>query len=168
MVLTPTMRIRVADTSRWARELGTARQIGAVLDERVNAALRERQVGLRWILPAELQAAYERNRSYATNPYQLAVEPLRAPALVAGGRYGEPLATQLRTMIALHEDARAVFVPVELRLDGPHATLRVVLVDPRYAMAQWVGELRGDLGTRPATAALSELATQLVNLFSAP
>ena len=79
------------------------------------------------------------------------------PLFVALSRYGDPLASQLRTMIALHESARYVLLPVELRFEREaagrsYAMLRVVVVDARAAEARWVGEVRGDAAANPAAA----------------
>ena len=53
------------------------------------------------------RASTRANPTYAVDPYALAVEPLRdAGRRASGAKIADPLATQLRTMIALH-DSRA-------------------------------------------------------------
>jgi hypothetical protein len=124
-------------------------------------------------LPAELSRAYERNRSYATDPYQLTVNALRSPAFVAASRYDEPLASQLRTMIALHDDTRVVLVPVEVRFErvgvgsAGRAILRTALLDARTTEARWVGDVQSDASSTPARA-LESVAARLADLFLAP
>lgn len=134
-------------------------------------ALTARGLAPRWILPAELSRAYERNRTYATDPYQLATDPLRAPSFKSGERYAEPLSSQLRTMIALHEDTRYVLIPVDLRFEregtGGRAIVRFALLDPRSAEARWVGELPGAAAQTPSLA-LDSVADRLADLFVAP
>jgi hypothetical protein len=170
VILTPVSHVR-ADTLGLVQQLGGARLTGRKLDSSVVAALEERGIARRWVLPADLARSHERNRTYATDPYQLAVEPLRASAFVAGSRFGEPLSSQLRTMIALHGESRYVLLPIEFRLerDGAAArgVLKAALVDPRFAQATWVGEVKGDPVASPAQA-LANVAARLADLFVAP
>jgi hypothetical protein len=77
-------------------------------------------------------------------------------------------------MIALHEDTRFVLVPVQLHFDGGEgsgkvgkAVLRVALLDPRFAEAKWVGDVKGD-AVATAALALSSVASRLADLFVAP
>ena len=167
MVLAPTARVRAPDTVALVRERGGSRALARSLDSAIVTQLRERDLARNWILPAELQRAFERNRTYASDPYQLAVEPIRSDDFEAGKKFGEPLSSQLRTMIALHEDARHVIVPVELRLGGEQPALRVAVIDPRTAEARWVGTVEGEPGAVTARS-LTQLAERLVNLFFAP
>ena len=96
--------------------------------------------------------AISRRRSNETHPTRrilaLAEEPLRSPALNIEQRLPEPLASQLRTMVALHEDARLILAPVEVRFEpvgtGGRALLRIVLVDPRLSRPTWIGEVVSD------------------------
>ena len=167
LALAPTALVRVADSSAWVQQLGKARSIGILMDGRIISALRDRGLDSRWYLPADLLASYERNKSYATNPYQLTVEQVRSPAFVAGSKFADPLASQLRTMIALHEDARFVVLPVELRLEPSRATLRLVVLDVRSAEARFVGKISSDSGAAPALA-LTQIGQRVVDLFAAP
>ena len=170
LAVTPVGRVG-ADSLGWVQQLGGTAAAARRLDTAIATALAARGLAQRWILPAELWRSYERNRSYATDPYQLAIEQLRAPAFVALSRVTEPLSTQLRTMIALHEDARLVLVPVELRFTraaaAGHGVLRVALLDPRFAEARWVGEVTGDTASVPARA-LASVSARLADLFIAP
>jgi hypothetical protein len=170
IALTPTALVR-ADSLGWVQALGGAQAVRRLADSVILAALTERAIGGGWVLPTELMRGYERNRNYAANPYQLSVEPLRAPKFVALSRYGEPLASQLRSMIALHGDARIVVLPVEVRFErvagGGRSVLRVAVLDPRFAEARWVGELTGDSTSVPARA-LAEVGRRFADLFTAP
>lgn len=173
LVLAPTAHVRDADSLGWVQQLGGARVVARRLDTAIVAVLDQRGVRPRWIMPSELARTYERNRTYAADPYQLVVEGLRGPAFRTGDKFGEPLSSQLRTMIALQDDARYVVLPVDLRFDrdgrggAARAVLRVALLDPRSAEARWVGEVKSDASTR-AGAALSGVATRLADLFVAP
>jgi hypothetical protein len=174
VVVTPTAHVRVADSLGWVQQLGGAKSVARRLDSNMVALFDVRGLGSRWIFPAELTRAYERNRTYATDPYQLVVEQVRGAKFKTGERYGEPLSSQLRTMIALHEDARFVLLPADLRFErdgragrAGRAVLRVALLDPRFAEARWVGDVRGDAADGGAQA-LSTLAMRVADLFVAP
>lgn len=168
LTLTPVGYLR-ADTSAWWRQGGAVSARSA--DSALVAALTARGLARNWLLPAALVAAWERNRTYATDPYRLALQPLRSAEFVAASRFGEPLSSQLRTMIALHEDARLVLVPVELRFEpvgaAARGVLKLALLDPRYAHANWVGTVEGDAAPTPQ-AALASVATKVADLFIAP
>jgi hypothetical protein len=170
VILTPTARVIAFSTSD---TLGTEPRLtqaeARAFDEELVRRLRERGLASTWILPADLVRAYERNRTYAPDPHNLATEPVRSPRFTAGSKYGEPLSSQLRTMIALHEEARYVLLPIILRLNhGGRTTLRVALLDPRFAQAQWVGEIRSDSAVAQPGTALTQVARRVADLFAAP
>lgn len=174
LIVTPTARVRGADTLGWVQQLGGTRATARRLDTSIVAVFDGRGLASRWIMPAELERSYQRNRNYATDPYQLAVEQLRAVTYVAGKKYEEPLSSQLRTMIALHEDARLVLIPVDLRFEREgtsttlgRAVLRTVILDPRFAESRFVADVRGDVAGTPAEA-LSSVASRLADLFLVP
>ena len=170
IVIVPTSIIRL-DTAGWVQSAGGPRPVARQLDSAIALQLESRGLASGWILPAGLQKTYERNRSYAQDPYQLATQQLRSLSFKSGERYGEPLSSQLRTMIALEEDARYVVIPVELKFEKDGAmlrgVLRLALLDPRAADARWVGEVKGV----PASAlapALSSVSQKFADLFAAP
>jgi hypothetical protein len=169
IALTPTSIVRL-DSLGWGQRLGGPIAAGRALDSALAAAFYDRGVSKAWVMPPELVRSYERNRSYATNPYEFTTNGLRAVNFQATSRYGEPLASQLRTMIALHESVRLVLLPVELRFekDGKagRAVLRAVLLDARAADARWVGEIRGDTSSVPRRA-LDSVAGRFADLFVA-
>lgn len=169
IALTPTSIVRM-DSLGWSQRLGGSIVAGKALDSALANALYERGVSKQWVLPPDLVRSYERNRSYATSPYELTTNGLRAVNFQAASRYGEPLASQLRTMIALHESVRMVLLPVELRFEKEGSTgraiLRAVLLDARAADARWVGEIRGDTSSVPRRA-LESVAGRFADLFVA-
>jgi hypothetical protein len=173
IVVVPVGAVRVADTTiAWVAQLGGARATARRLDTSIVAVLDARGLSSRWVLPAELRRVYERNRAYAADPYQLVWEPVRSPRFKTGERYGEPLSSQLRTMIALHEDARYVLLPIELRFErarggvgvAGRGVLRAALVDARLTQALWVGDVHGDFSS-DHTAAIASVAAKLIDLF---
>ena len=113
------------------------------------------------------------------NPQSLSADPLRAPGLRIGQRIGEPLATQLRSLVAMHGD-RYALVPVEVSFvpegsaeggtatRGGRAVLRLVLVDARASQVKWIGEVRSDFATSPSKAVEATLALRVGDLVAAP
>ena len=174
VVVTPTYALNVASDLGWSDRIGRARDVLRTMDADIATALDERGLRRGWVLPSDLAQSYTRNPTYASDPYALAVEPLRASSFVAGARLPEPLASQLRTMIALHENARLVLAPVELRLEragvggaAARATLRIALLDPRFSEARWVGDVRGDTASAFTPQLTATVARKLVDLIAA-
>jgi hypothetical protein len=88
------------------------------------------------------------------------------------GRLPEPLASQLRTLVALREDARLILAPVDLRFEksgaGGRGRLRVVLIDPRYSTVTWIGEITSDALPAFSPAISAGIASKLANIVAAP
>jgi hypothetical protein len=161
---------------RGAPELGWSVPRGQdaihVMDADLAASLSERVGSRTWVYPDALVEAYTRNSMYATDPRQLNSETLRARTLTVGGQLPEPLATQIRTMIAL-SDARLVLIPAELRLERlpngmGRAVLRLVLVDGRSAEIKWAGEAFGDEVAMYGPAVTASVASRVADLIAAP
>jgi hypothetical protein len=174
LIIAPTAGARGDTVLRWSEQLGGSASAALRLDTNIAQAFAARGVTSQWIWPADLVRSYDRNRTYGVNPYRLAVTAVSAPGFKAGDKYAEPLSSQLRTMIAMHDDARLVLVPIELRFEREgaaggvgRALLRTTILDPRFAEARWVSEVRGDPASAPALA-LASLASRLADLFVAP
>ena len=172
IVVLPSYASRVMPGLEWARAVGRPVDIQRTLDADIAAALDERGLGKTWIFPAQLQQSYKRNTPYATDPYVLAEEPLRSPSLTTDSRLPEPLASQLRTLVALHEDARLILAPVEVRFEkagrGGRGVLRIVLIDPRFSTVSWIGELASDTAPAFTPAISASIAAKLANVIAAP
>jgi hypothetical protein len=170
IVLLPTYSIRVMPGLAWSAAIGRPADVQRNLDADLLAALEERGLRKRWIFPDDLQASFKRNASYAADPYALAEEPLRSPSLNVEQRLPEPLASQLRTLVALHEDARLILAPVEVRFEpsgtGGRAVLRLVLVDPRLSRPTWIGEVVSDSAPAFGPVISASLASKLANLVA--
>jgi hypothetical protein len=145
-----------------------------VLDDEIAAALAERGLGQTWVFPDQLWRGHSRNPSLGVDPYRLASQPLRSARLAVGDRLPEPLASQLRTLVAVH-DGRLVLVPIEVYFDIDRAAgsgrtaLRLALADARFAEIRWLGEVKAaQPGTAPDRAQLVDVATRLANLVIAP
>jgi hypothetical protein len=159
----PAYSVRIVPGLDWS--IGRPNDVKTTLDADISAALDERGVKKAWVLPDQLLAAYKRNPTYSTDPYALAEEPLRAPNLALETRLAEPLASQIRTMVALLPDTRLVLAPVELRLEragtGGRGVLRIVLVDARASNVRWVGEISSDTSASFGPAITASIAARL-------
>jgi hypothetical protein len=168
IVLLPTYSIRVMPGLSWS--IGRPIDIQRTLDADLVAAFDERGLRKAWIFPEDLQASFKRNASYAADPYALAEEPLRSSALNIEQRLPEPLASQLRTLVALHEDARLILAPVEVRFEptgtSGRAVLRLVLIDPRLSRPTWIGEVVSDSASAFGPVISASLASKLANLVA--
>ena len=170
-IVTPTYALHAVPGLNWSPPLRETRDILRAMDDDIAAAIANRGLKTGWIYPSDLALSYKRNPTYASDPYALAVEPLRSPAFIPGARLPEPLASQLRTMIALHEKARLVLLPIELRFDSAgsatmaRATLRLATVDPRYSEARWIGEVRSDTTSADVNVLMAALARQVADLI---
>jgi len=170
-IVTPTYALRTAPELDWSARLGPTREFLRAMDDEIASTFAARGLKSGWIMPADLAISFRRNPTYASDPYALAEEPLRASSFIAGSRLSEPLASQLRTMIALHENARVVLLPVELRFERAvapteaRAALRFALVDPRFSEARWVGEVRSDTASADPRVLAAALARGLADLI---
>ena len=173
VIVAPLNRLREADALGWTQQIPRSREFMRGFDDALQAELGARGLSSRWVYPAALVQAGRNSPAYAVDPYGLAVGPLQSPGAVAGVRVADPLAGQLRTMIALQESARAVLIPVELRFDRTPegqgvAVVRLALVDGRTTEIRWIGDVRGT----PQAGFSRELVTSLVahtaDLFAAP
>ena len=169
LVLVPTARVIYTATDSLIVQTGSGPAAGKIFDDELLRRLRERGVSADWIVPADLMRAYDRNRTYAQDPYHLATDPVRLPGFAAGSKYGEPLSSQLRTMIALHSDARFVLVPIDLRLhQAGRTSLRLALLDPRKAESLWVGQVMSDSTGAQSRESVAQVARRVADLFATP
>ncbi len=173
VIVTPAFSLVAGDPLGWSAQVPKARDYLRLLDDELAAALGERGLKKQWVYPEDLVRAMKGSPTYAVDPYALGAGVLRNPAVVSGTRFGDPLATQLRTMIALQEDARAVIIPVELRFEKEKsgqgsAVLRVALLDGRLGDVRWIGSVRSDPADKLSRTVLTSLAAHLADLITAP
>jgi hypothetical protein len=173
VVVAPTQSLRETDALGWTQQVPRSRELLRALDDSIRAELAERGIEKQWVFPEALERASKLNPSYAVDPYALDARGLTSPSVVAGARISGALATQLRTMIALQESARAVLVPSELRFDRlPSgegvAVLHVALADARMGDVRWIGDVRSDPSPTFSRGLLSSLAAHFADLITAP
>jgi hypothetical protein len=170
VVLTPVYRLREGDAMGWGAQIPRSRELLRALDTALAAELAQRGLEKQWVYPADLARSVKASPTYAVDPYALAVEPLRSTSVAPGGKIGDPLVTQLRTMIALH-DSRFVLLPVELRFERDKsgqgiAVLRAVLVDGRIGEVRWAGEASSDPAPTFSRALLASVASHFADLIT--
>jgi hypothetical protein len=174
VVVVPALAVREGDQAGWAARIPRLREFLRVLDDEIAAALADRGLGQAWVFPDQLWRGHSRNPSLGVDPYRLATQPLRGARLAIGDRISEPLASQLRALVAVH-DSRLVLLPVEVFFDIDRAggtgrtALRLALVDARLAEIRWSGEVKArQSGPEPDRTQLADVATRLADLVTAP
>jgi hypothetical protein len=174
VIVAPAHSLREVDALGWTAQIPRTRDYLRSLDTMIEAELTARGLGRQWVYPAALVRAQKASPSYAIDPYTLAANPLRSPNVVAGTRLGDPLVSQLRTMVALQESARAVLLPVELRFEKDSKTgqgtavLRVALLDGRIGEVRWIGDVKSEPSATFSNALLTSVAGKVADLITAP
>ena len=172
VVVVPVQALRETDALGWTAQVPRSRELLRAVDDSIRAELAARGIDKQWVFPDALERASRLNPSYAVDAYTLDARGLTSPTMVAGTRLDGALATQLRTIVALQESARAVLVPSELRFDRlPSgegvAVLHVALVDARMGDVRWIGDVKSDSSPTFSRGLLSSLAAHLADLITA-
>jgi hypothetical protein len=173
VIVAPLNRLREVDALGWTQQIPRSREFMRAFDDALEAELGARGLKTRWVYPAALVAAGRSSPSYSIDPYTIAAAPLRGANALPGIRLADPLASQLRTMIALQESARAVLIPVELWFDRTPegqgvAVVRVAVVDGRLSEIRWIGDLRSAPQNTFSREVLTSLAAHTADLIAAP
>jgi hypothetical protein len=167
IIVAPVQSLRLPAEVGWPAI--PARPTLAHLDSVLADTLKERVGNRAWVYADGVVRSAANNPQYATDPRGLAVNSLRAAGLKIDDRLLEPLASQLRTMIALH-DVRLVLIPVDLTIEKTPAGLgkpavRLVLVDPRSSTVKWIGRVTGDDSPAFTSDIPALIATRFADLF---
>ncbi len=141
-------------------------------DSVLAAVLGDRGLAGRWTFAEAVRRLARRNPTYTSDPDRLAITGLAR--VQPGDRVPEPLASELRGLIALTE-ARHVIVPLAVRyvpVSGAasgtgHAVLLLALVDARASQLLWIGPVSGDPSDSGSPLALSSVAENLADLILA-
>ena len=171
MLVLPVQYLTFADSLGWSRSAPPSRAYLNTLDEEIAFALTQRGLKGQWTMAPDLERAVARNQGYAPDPRVLAADEVRSAAATAEWQLREPLASQLRALLAL-SDARYVLFPVELRITGSngvgHAMLHLVIIDARRSQVQWSGDLSGAPMTKFSPAIAADIASRLGELIASP
>jgi hypothetical protein len=126
-----------------------------------------------WVFPHQLAEVARRNAPYAPDVYDLAAEWLRPPMKTVPDMVPEPLASQLRTLVALEDECRYVLFPIEVRFVGAgpgqeSAVVRVVVFDARMSRIAWIGDVSSEPAKKFSRGLAASAAEHLADLVSAP
>jgi hypothetical protein len=171
ILVLPVQYLTFADSLGWSQAAPLTRTYLKTVDDEIAFALAQRGLKGRWTMAPDLIKSVERNQGYAPDPTALAAGEIRPGQKAVDWQLREPLASQLRSLIAL-TDARYVLFPVEMRLTGSngvgHAMLHLVIIDVRRSQVQWSGDLAGAPETKFSPAIAADLASRLADLIAAP
>lgn len=169
LLVLPVQYVTFSDSMGWSALAPSSRKYLTNMDDEISFAMGERGLGTQWKFAADVARSVERNSSYAPDPYALAANQLRSGVKSDAWQLSEPLASQIRSLVAL-TDARYVMLPVEIRMTGGRssgrATLHVVVIDARRSQVQWAGDVTGMQTTKFSPAIAADLASRLADLVA--
>jgi hypothetical protein len=175
LVVLPVQFLLEGDTLGWSAQIQDPKEYLASFDAELSFALTDRGLKAVWVLSDHLAAEYKRNIDYMADPHHLGADFLRYPGPKRPIEYlPDPLAGQLRSIIAMNDKAEYVLLPVELRfIPGPdgvggRAALRATILDPRRLKTYWMADVYSDTETSFTPALMTSLAEHLANLFAHP
>jgi hypothetical protein len=172
ILLLPLQAVYPADSLGWSARIADEGAFRRRVDDEIAFVLRSRGATPQWIMPETVARAVRRNPGFAPDPYGLAAAPLAPGTSLRDGAVPEPLASQLRALVALGE-ARYTLVPVDVRFlktaDGGVAAMHVALVDARASRLRGAFDVRTDtMSTFSEPAIATSLAEKLADLIAAP
>lgn len=172
LALLPAQFLNPADSLGFTAQVGDASAYLAKLDEEIEFALASRKTAKQWQGPRVLTRRMRANGPYGVDVSDVGTSPLRDPTFDVQGTLPDPLATNLRNLVALGGEARYVLIPYELRFAGPkgagRAILKLALVDARSARLAWLGAVASDPAPRLSGALVASLAERVADLVAAP
>lgn len=174
LVVAPVNSVREGDALGWAAAIPRQREWLRSLDSAVTEELGARGLQTAWVFPPDLVRAFERNRALSPDPHRLSPGPLQGITRLSGKeRVPDPLASQLRTLVAVH-DARYVLLPLDVSFEpagggvaGGQARLRLALIDARSTELLWLGDVRSDAAPSLNPGVAVSLASRLADLIVA-
>jgi hypothetical protein len=150
-----------------AAKMTQVRAFRSALDDSIAAALNRRGIGAPWTFAASIIASSRRNGGLVADPSDLAVGKLRSFTHAGDDPISEPLASQLRGLVALRE-GRYALLPATIYFDdergGTRVTLLLYLIDTRTARITWSGFARSDVGTAFSPALAQSTAEHVADL----
>ena len=171
MLVLPVQYLTFVDSLGWSQGAPPTRAFLSTLDDEIAFALTQRGLKGRWTMAPDLIRSVARNQGYAPDPTALAAGEVRWGAKAVDWQLKEPLASQLRALIAL-TDARYVLFPVEMRITGSngvgHAMLHLAVIDARRGQVQWSGDLAGVQQSKFSRVIAADMASRLADLIAAP
>jgi hypothetical protein len=169
VLVLPIQYAAFADSLNWRGQIADGGTFLSALDDSIAAELGDR--GLRsWTFAPAITASARRNAGMTADPHALAAESLRRRVQASDDPLSEPLASQIRSLVALR-DARYVILPAILRFEnggaGARASLLVYLIDSRTARIRWSGEVSSEVTRSSPTMLAGGIAQRLADLVVA-
>ena len=172
LALVPVQYLNPTDSLGFVRAAGDPAVWLARLDEEIEFALASRKTGKPWQGAKVLARRMKANGPYGVDVFDLSSAPLRDPRLNVQLPLPDPLATNLRSLVALGTDSRYVLIPYEVLFMGPkgagRAVLKLALVDARGASLVWLGAVVSDPAATFSPALAASLAEHVADLVAAP
>jgi hypothetical protein len=171
VLVLPVQRQTCLDSLGWESRMPPIREYLASVDDEMTFALKERGLDAQWTLPRDIVARVRRNSAFAVDPHAIAVDQLRIGANPDKWQLRDPLAAQLRALIALSE-ARYVLIPVELTIANAKTPreveprLHLVIIDARRAQLQWTGVIVGASVGEMSPAIAADLISRFAELIA--
>lgn len=165
VLVLPVQYLVFPDSLSFKQQLSPSGQFLTILDDSIARSLADR--GLRsWTFAPAITASARRNMGMTADPHLLAAERLRRLVKPGDDPVSEPLASQIRSLVALRE-GRYVILPSIIRFAsspaGARGTLLLYLIDTRTSRIAWSGEVASNTSPSFATIAGS-LAERLADL----
>lgn len=172
VVVFPLQRFAVGDSGWLNAASVTGRPRAALVDSALTLALRDRGLESVWSLPPNTSRVAQREVMNRTDPRGLSTVGLVPSRRRNDLDLREPLASQLRAIIAMVPEARIVLLPLETRvqrLSGGErqATLRIALLDGRMATVLSFPDVVGAPSSDDA-AAVRSVAQKFADLVVVP
>ncbi len=172
VVVFPLQKFAVGDSGWLTAASATGRPRAAQLDSALTAALRDRGLETTWSLAPNTSRVAQREVMNRTDPRALSTAGLVPSRRRNDEDLREPLASQLRAIIAMVPESRLVLLPLEARVATTaggmkQATLRIAFLDGRMATVLSFPDVVG----APAAderGALMSVATKFADLVVVP
>ncbi len=174
LMILPVHYLRMGDSLNWAGEISDQQAYLSALDDEIAFAFSDRGVQKVWVFPAAIDAMVKRNEPYAPDPHAMAAQWLRFPGPKRlPQQVPDPIASQLRTLVALQEGGQLVLLPVELRFESvPNgqecAVLRFVIFDAVRAKIIYMADVASDPQSSFGPALAASLAGHLADQLGPP
>lgn len=172
----------------WEAQIGDPASYLGEVDAEIAFVLEQRGLKNQWIFPPAIVRSVRRNPTFATDPHDLSAEWMRPPMKKPPEQLPEPLASQIRSLVAFQEGAQYLLYPVEVRFEAveaapagdgsepggsaPVATgegravLRVVLLDARRSRIVWMADVASDPYPSFSPALAASAAEHLAELIA--
>jgi hypothetical protein len=174
LMILPTHYLRMGDSLGWADQITDQTAFLSSLDDELAFAFSDRGVKKVWVFPAAIDAIAKRNEPYAPDPHAMAAQWLRYPGPKRlPKQVPDPIASQLRTLVAMQDGGQLVLLPVELRFEPVPggmecAVLRFVIFDAVRAKIIYMADVQSDPQTSFGPALAASLAGHLADQLGPP